>query len=72
MEIANSRKIELQEHLKRMSFHRLRLKTELARAAHEEIDNVTRKSFNEKQLKQLDSAINLLIQQGVTNSLNRL
>ena len=55
----------LQEHLKN-EFSQAQTKTELARAAHEEIDNVTRKSFNEKQLKQLDSAINLLIEQGIT------
>lgn len=35
----------------------------VARAAHEEIDNVTRKQFNAKQLKQLDEAINLLVEE---------
>lgn len=55
----------LQEHLKN-EFTSAQTKTELAKAAHEEIDNITRKSFNEKQLKQLDSSINLLIEQGVT------
>lgn len=35
----------------------------LARSAHEEIDNVTRKQFNAKQLKQLDEAINLLVEE---------
>lgn len=55
----------LQEHLKN-EFSQAQTKTELAKAAHEEIDNVTRKEFNEKQLQQLDYAINLLIQQGLT------
>lgn len=38
----------------------------VARVAHEEIDNETRKQINEKTIQQVDAAINLLLEQGLT------